>query len=155
MHDHAEQMKACRVAGRCRADFPAQVFRLGEAPGLKMPDRCGKLFGSSGWCLGCARRLRTPQAKLPARHKASPSERIDLINSAINRRARSFSVRRACPVSSENQKNEPKKTGPLCEPVFRRRRIGGCAQKSKVKPVVTALSVAPPIVSLAASRLQT
>jgi len=47
------------------------------------------------------------------------------------------------------------KTGSRGEPVSEGVRATRRGQKSNVKPVVTALSVAPPIVSLAASRLQT
>jgi len=55
MRRDAEKMEARRVAGFCRAEFPAQAFGLGEAPRSKMPDGHGKLFGNCGWSLVSAR----------------------------------------------------------------------------------------------------
>src|SRR5262252_651783 len=155
MRHNTEKMKARRMAGLYRANFPAQPLCLGQSSRAKMPDRRGKLLGNSGRCLVPARRLRTPQTNLPHRHSASSSQGIDPaaeINQSVAR-DQPRPERRAVRDDGPNAKN-----GLAWRARFSKTsavRSKRWYQKSSVKPVVTALSVAPPIVSLAASRLQT
>jgi hypothetical protein len=86
MRDDTEEMEARCVVGLCCRDFSAQAFGLAEVPGSKMSDRRRKFLGDSGRHLFSARRLRTPQTKLPARDKCivkAPYKSVDEVDQSM------------------------------------------------------------------------